>query len=202
MSTARYNVTFGSAMIDTTVTSDAAVADDWVRRVRTAPRGLGATQGLIVGLDCEWKPCDHLWPPVTPKAAVLQLCSGTSCLVLQLLHVARFPPLVSDLLADRTVRFVGIGVGEDVAKLEDGYGVTCAAPVDLEDICNRRLGLSSMRRLGLKGYVREVLGLTMEKPMNVTKSDWEKRELDVAQIRYACIDAYVSYKLGERVLTN
>uniref|UniRef100_J3KZ24 3'-5' exonuclease domain-containing protein n=2 Tax=Oryza brachyantha TaxID=4533 RepID=J3KZ24_ORYBR len=76
--------------------------------------------------------------------------------------------------------------------------MSCAAPVDLEDICNRRLGTT--RRLGLKGYVRELLGLTMEKPMDVTRSDWEKPELDAAQVRHACIDAYVSYKLGERVL--
>jgi len=41
----------------------------------------------------------------------------------------------------------------------------------------------------------------MEKPRGVTMSNWEKHDLDEAQIRYACIDAYVSYKLGERVLT-
>ncbi|KAF0916911.1 hypothetical protein E2562_015088 [Oryza meyeriana var. granulata] len=198
MSTTRYDVRFGSAVIHTTVTSDAAAADEWVRSIRAAtPSG-----GLLVGLDCEWKPCDHLWPAVTPKVAILQLCAGASCLILQLLYVGHVPLLVRSLLADPSVRFVGIGVGEDVTKLADGYGIYRAAPVELEDVCNRRLGLSGMRRLGLKGYVREVLGLTMEKPTHVTRSDWEKRELDVAQVQYACIDAYVSYKLGERVLTN
>ena len=42
----------------------------------------------------------------------------------------------------------------------------------------------------------------MEKPRHVTMSNWEKRQLDVAQVQYACIDAYVSYKLGERLLDN
>ncbi|GJN32077.1 hypothetical protein PR202_gb20551 [Eleusine coracana subsp. coracana] len=54
----------------------------------------------------------------------------------------------------------------------------------------------------LIGFAREVLGLTMEKPYNVTMSNWEKHDLDVAQIQYACIDAYVSYKLGEKVLPD
>ncbi|EAY73649.1 hypothetical protein OsI_01538 [Oryza sativa Indica Group] len=186
-----FTVSFGSAAIDTTVTSDSAAADEWVRRVRasaaTTPRGGG---GLLVGLDCAWKPCDHLWPAVAPTVAILQLCAGDSCLILQLLHVAgarRVPPLVGDLLADPSVRLVGIGIGENAAKLADGYGVRCAAPVDLEDVCDRRLGrLPGARRLGLKGYVREVLGLTMEKPMDVTRSDWERRHLDAAQVRYAC----------------
>jgi hypothetical protein len=41
-----------------------------------------------------------------------------------------------------------------------------------------------------------MLGLVMEKPYHVTMSDWENYSLDDDQIEYACIDAYVSYKLG------
>jgi hypothetical protein len=76
MTTARYTVRFGSAQIDTTVTSDTAVADEWVRGVRATNAG----RRIIVGLDCEWKPCDY--SSTTSKVAILQLCVGTSCLVL------------------------------------------------------------------------------------------------------------------------
>uniref|UniRef100_A0A0E0JHI1 3'-5' exonuclease domain-containing protein n=1 Tax=Oryza punctata TaxID=4537 RepID=A0A0E0JHI1_ORYPU len=199
MTTTRHTVCFGSATIDTTVTSDVAAADEWVRGVRAAASG--GSRGLIVGLDCEWKPNYVSWK--TSKVSVLQLCAGARCLVLQLFYANRVPPAVRDLLGDPSVRLVGIGIGEDAAKLEADYGVSCAAPVDLEDACNRRLGLvGTGRRLGLKGYAREVLGMAMEKPRCVTMSNWEKRELDAAQVEYACIDAYVSYKLGERVLAN
>jgi ribonuclease D len=185
-------------MIDTTVTRDAAVADDWVRTVRAAnPRG-GAP--LIVGLDCEWKPNYRSW--TTSKVAILQLCAGTRCLVLQLFYVDRIPASIRSFLADPGVLFVGIGVGEDVAKLGADYGLACAAPVDLEGRCNDYLGHTGGRRLGLKGFAREVLGLAMEKPRSVTMSNWEKHDLEEAQIRYACIDAYVSYKLGEKILAN
>ncbi|OEL14949.1 hypothetical protein BAE44_0024032 [Dichanthelium oligosanthes] len=196
--TTRVTVRFGSAMIDTTVTRDAAAADEWVRTVRAAnPFG----SPLIVGLDCEWKPNYRSW--TTSKVAILQLCAGTRCLVLQLFYVDRVPSSIRSFLADPNVRVVGIGVGEDAAKLATDYGLACAAPVDLEGRCNDHLGrCAGGRRLGLKGFAREVLGLVMEKPRNVTMSNWEKHELDEAQIRYACIDAYVSYKLGERVLGN
>lgn len=195
-STTRLTVHFGSAMIDTTVTRDAAVADEWVRTVRAAnPRGAP----LIVGLDCEWKPNYRSW--TTSKVAILQLCAGDRCLVLQLFYVDRIPASIRSFLADPDVFFVGIGVGEDAAKLATDYGLTCASPVDLESRCNDYLGYyTGGPRLGLKGYAREVLGLVMEKPRDVTMSNWEKHDLEDAQIRYACIDAYVSYKLGETVL--
>ncbi|KAI5005314.1 hypothetical protein ZWY2020_032557 [Hordeum vulgare] len=157
MSTTRYTVPFGSAMIDTTVTSDTAAADEW-------------------------------------------LCVGTKCLVLQMFYANRVPAAIRGLLGDPAVRCVG----EDAAKLSDDYGLVCAAPVDLEGHCNEYLGIGGLgrRRLGLKGYAREVLGMTMEKPWHVTMSNWERRQLEVAQVQYACIDAYVSYKLGERLLDN
>jgi len=185
-------------MIDTTVTRDAAVADEWVRTVRAAnPRGAR----LIVGLDCEWKPNYRSW--TTSKVAILQLCAGTRCLVLQLFYVDRIPASIRSFLADPGLLFVVIGVGEDVAKLDAHYGLTCAAPVDLEGRCNDYLGhYAGGRRLGLKGFAWEVLGLAMEKPRSVTMSNWEKLDLEEAQIRYACIDAYVSYKLGEKILAN
>jgi len=74
----------------------------------------------------------------------------------------------------------------------------------LEGRCNDHLGHYTGGRswLGLKGFAREVLGLAMEKPRSVTMSNWEKLDLEEAQIRYACIDAYVSYKLGEKILAN
>ncbi|KAF8724338.1 hypothetical protein HU200_021369 [Digitaria exilis] len=194
--TTRFTVHFGSTMIDTTVTRDAAAADEWVRAVRA-----DAGTPLIVGLDCEWKPNYRSW--TTSKVAILQLCAGTRCLILQLLYVDRVPASVRSFLADPNVWVVGIGVGEDAGKLAADYGLACAAAVDLERRCNELLGRGDGRsRLGLKGFAREVLGLEMEKPRHVTMSNWDKHDLDEAQVRYACIDAYVSFKLGERVLTN
>ncbi|RCV23701.1 hypothetical protein SETIT_5G027900v2 [Setaria italica] len=193
---------FGSVEIAATVTRDAAVADAWVRGLRAShPRGAP----LVVGLDCKWnkQPARGGGPAwMAPRAAVLQLHAGGSagCLVLQLLYLARVPEVLRAFLRDPRVRLVGVGVVDAAAKLADDHGLVCAAPVELEGPCDDYLGLVGGDRLGLKEYAREVLDLNMEKPDSVAMSDWEKRDLDRPHIGYACVDAYVSYRLGERVL--
>ncbi|KAL6627759.1 hypothetical protein ACP70R_031485 [Stipagrostis hirtigluma subsp. patula] len=191
---------FGSATVDVTATRDAAVADAWVRALRAShPRG----RRLVVGLDCKWNqrpPTAAAW--MAPRVALLQLCAGSGCLVLQLLHAHRVPEAVRGFLGDPEVRLVGVGVGDGAARLAADHGLVCAALEDLEGPCCEFLGLVGGRRLGLKGYAKEILGLNMEKPISVALSDWEKYHLDMAQIKYACVDAYVSYMLGQKVLDN
>ncbi|CAL4950269.1 unnamed protein product [Urochloa decumbens] len=195
---------FGSVEIAATVTRDAAVADAWVRGLRAShPRGAP----LLVGLDCKWNKQPGpgtTWAVAPPRAAVLQLCSGgaaAGCLVLQLLYLRRFPEALVAFLRDPRVRLVGVGVAGAAKKLAADHGFECAAPVELEGPCNDYLGLvGGGEKLGLKEYAKEVLDLNMEKPDSVAMSDWEKRDLDLPQIGYACVDAYVSYRLGERVL--
>ncbi|RLN24197.1 uncharacterized protein C2845_PM07G07690 [Panicum miliaceum] len=195
---------FGSVEIAATVTRDAAVADAWVRGLRAShPRG--AT--LVVGLDCKWNKQQQpgrgpAW--MAPRAAVLQLCAGggAGCLVLQLLYLGgRVPEVLRAFLRDPRVRFVGVGVVGAAARLAADHGLVCAAPVELAGPCDDHLGRAGGGgRLGLKEYAKEVLDLNMEKPDGVAMSDWEKRDLERGQIGYAVVDAYVSYRLGERVL--
>ncbi|CAL4976661.1 unnamed protein product [Urochloa decumbens] len=196
---------FGSVEIAATVTRDAAVADAWVRGLRAShPRGAP----LLVGLDCKWNKrpgAGGAWA-APPRAAVLQLYAGgaaAGCLVLQLLYLRRFPEALGSFLRDPRVRLVGVGVAGAAERLAADHGLECAAPVELEGPCGDYLGLvGGGEKLGLKEYAKEVLDLNMEKPDSVAMSDWEKRDLNLPQIGYACVDAYVSYRLGERVLLS
>uniref|UniRef100_A0A7N2MLR1 3'-5' exonuclease domain-containing protein n=1 Tax=Quercus lobata TaxID=97700 RepID=A0A7N2MLR1_QUELO len=52
----------------------------------------------------------------------------------------------------------------------------------------------------LKQLALETVGLEMRKPKDVCMSNWETRLLNEAQIEYACIDAYASYKIGHKLL--
>ncbi|GJM95521.1 hypothetical protein PR202_ga12265 [Eleusine coracana subsp. coracana] len=186
-------------MIEATVTRDAAVADAWVRCLRDSHHHHAP---LLVALDCKWAHHHHRPTSKHPgRVAVLLLCSGGSCLVLQLLYARRVPECLRRLLLDPAVRLVG--VGEAAARLAADHGIACAAAVDLEGPCREYLG-----RAGGKGEGEDqdqdkpMMGLKGERPANIVDSDWEKRELDVAQVRFACFDAYVAYRLAERVLAG
>jgi hypothetical protein len=178
---------FRSVEIETTVTRDAAVADAWVRGLRTShPRGAP----FIVGLDCKWNKQPTRSPAwMAPKSAVLQL-----------LYLRHLPEILREFLRDPRVQLVGVGVVEAAARLAADHGLVCAAPMELAGPCDAYLGLVGRDKLGLKEYAKKVLDLNMEKPESVVMSDWEKYDLSMCQIGYACVDAYVSYRLGEKVL--
>ena len=57
-----------------------------------------------------------------------------------------------------------------------------------------------MEELWYKGPVREVLGKGVEKPKRITLSRWDNAWLSAAQVQYACLDAFLSWKIGESLL--
>lgn len=47
-----------------------------------------------------------------------------------------------------------------------------------------------------------LLGKVMEKPKDVTESEWDVEELNFGQVKYACIDAFVSFLLGMKIVSQ
>ncbi|KAJ8748686.1 hypothetical protein K2173_008131 [Erythroxylum novogranatense] len=138
---------------------------------------------IVVGLDVEWKPNYRVGQ--NNKAATLQLCVDTDCLIIQLFYLDYIPATLTDFLKDSNVTFVGVEVSRDVDKLSDDYGL------ETED---------NIVDPGLKEIASQVLGLYMEKPRHITRSNWQVRVLSDEQIEYACIDAYASYRIGQELL--
>ncbi|PQQ01449.1 Werner Syndrome-like exonuclease [Prunus yedoensis var. nudiflora] len=81
----------------------------------------------------------------------------------------------------------------------DDYGLVVANFVDLRVLEARRYGWSVPRNLSLKDMAEEVLGQEFQKPKTITTSHWDKPCLSLAQVKYACVDAFVSFEIG-RVL--
>jgi ribonuclease D len=52
---------------------------------------------------------------------------------------------------------------------------------------------------GLATLVKEVMGLRMSKPRHIILSEWDRDNLTLHQIKYACADAFASFEIGRRL---
>lgn len=178
-----HHVSIASETVETTVTCDGPTITQWVTAMSSVHRG----KTVVVGLDVEWRP--NFTKYTNNRAATLQLCIGTKCLIIQLIHLTGIPQSLRDFLSKMT--FVGVEVANDVAKLTREYGLRCQNVKDLREAAG--VLLRPGPRPGLKGLAREIVGLEIEKPKSVTLSNWEVRVLSDMQVKYACVDAYASY---------
>ncbi|BFG29197.1 hypothetical protein CerSpe_154710 [Prunus speciosa] len=187
-----YRVDFFDDNIETLVTHTPSKVRSWIQKIKYVHRF--RLHELIVGLDVEWRP--SFTQGVTNPVAILQLCVGHNCLIFQLCYCDRIPKCLFDFLANPSFTFVGVGVQEDVLKLADDYGLEVANSVDLRVVEARRNGWKRPRSVSLKDMASEVLGQEFQKPKSITLSHWDKPYLSPAQVKYACVDAFVSFEIG------
>lgn len=188
-----YEVLFFGDSIHTTVTHDPATVSQWISEVESIHRG--RLHHLIVGLDVEWRPSYNR--NIENPVATLQLCVGSRCLVYQLIHSPGIPSSLTGFLSNPNYTFVGIGIKADLEKLEAAYKFGYSAnSVDLRDLAANAYGKRELANSGVKTLARIVLEKEVEKPKRVTMSRWDNRRLTPAQVRYACIDAFVCFEIG------
>ena len=108
------------------------------------------------------------------------------------------PQSLKSFLMDSNFTFVGIGVSRDIAKLLE-YELNCSKSTDIWSGGKEAMA-RTVSRAQLERTCLEIVGLNMRKPKDISMSNWEARLLNEAQIEYACIDAYASYRIGHKLL--
>uniref|UniRef100_A0ACD5UY99 Uncharacterized protein n=1 Tax=Avena sativa TaxID=4498 RepID=A0ACD5UY99_AVESA len=165
----------------------------WICKTRWLHQALIRSGRLVVGLGVQWTPVrgrgDGQW---TPPPATLQLCVGHRCLVFHLAQVDpdAVPAALYRFLADPRVVFVGYGSSYDRRMLWEHYGLHVEYGHDLRALAgmgNASVELMAQRFLGYPG---------IGKPWNVAMSAWHAPRLSVEQVEYACVDAYLAFRLG------
>lgn len=172
----------------------------------------------VVGLDCEWRPCDfsssRCSDLTAPSAALssatehsvnnialLQLCSGTGDVYLIRTHLCSSLEPLAWLLADARILKTGVGIGDDALRISRAFPVVSVRGcVDLRDIaarCNKHMSVTSahagdVTRQGpsLRSLALSVCGAELSKTQQ--RSDWAAAELSFEQVQYAARDAHFS----------
>ena len=194
-----YRVMFERGEIRTTVTSSGDAVEAWIDEVLSVHRR--RLSNLVVGLDVEWRP---IFGRGYSRTALLQLCVGRRCLIFQLLHADYIPDALGErkCLRDDDYRFAGVGVGADAERLWNDKGLNVANTVDLAEVAAEEMGRPDLRNAGLKAIASAVMGVDIDKPDAVRVGPWDNYYLSDQQIKYACIDAFVSFEVGRILLTG
>uniref|UniRef100_A0A0E0LGA8 3'-5' exonuclease domain-containing protein n=1 Tax=Oryza punctata TaxID=4537 RepID=A0A0E0LGA8_ORYPU len=182
-----YVVCVGGRHVVATVTAHAGAARRWVYATRWRLGASLRADGVVtVGMGVQWTPP---FRRAMIRPGTLQLCAGHRCLVFQLAHAEAVPAVLRRFLADERVVFVGYGVRSDCRKLEEHHGLEVARTVELRSLAG--MGNTSMQRMA-----EEHLGWDgVSKPREVGTSRWDARRLSKEQVQYACVDAYLSFRL-------
>ncbi|GJW23711.1 Werner syndrome-like exonuclease [Tanacetum coccineum] len=191
-----YDVTFFDKTINTLVTETPYFVDRWISKIEHIHRH--RLDNLVVGLDVEWRPNTNRY--VQNPVATLQLCVGRNCLIYQLMYTPFFPDSLINFLRNPSYTFVGVGVENDVEKLNADYGIMVGRIEDLRDLAVEEFGAKELRNAGLKGLTSWVLGKELDKPKYVTMSRWDQAWLTLDQVQYACVDAYLSFEIGRTLI--
>jgi len=194
-STCRHEIRCDGTTIETIVTNEENIVEQWVSSVYVGKQ-------RVVGLDTEWMNVQKAsTKKATMKVAILQLCVEDKCLIVQLFCMNNMPSSLQSFLMDSSFEFVGVGVMNDIDMLKKNYGLDCNTGTDLVKFAKKKWP-EKITSGSLKYLAKELVGLEMEKSKAVVTSDWKAKELNEAQVQYACIDAYASFKIGKMVLSD
>ena len=174
-----------------TYTNDPEIVAEWISYVRQA------SPVKTLGIDTETKPSRRKARPgkVAKGPDVLQLSTCEECLVLQLSsvqhrkHKSKMQRALGPLLRNGSILKAGVGIDDDALKLwwATGGQYEIRGRLDLGGI-----GCKHLNR-GLASVTEAVLGVKMEKPKRIIKSNWAAPAptlLSLEQVRYAAMDAW------------
>lgn len=140
----------------------------------------------ILGFDTETRPCFRKGQDYLPS--LMQLATEDAVYLFQLNHIG-LPDELIHILESRDVVKTGVGLDNDMRQLRKMGVENPANFVDTGDLA-RTLGLHNH---GLRGLTAVLLGFRISKGAQVT--NWDRKELTNAQVKYAATDAWVSREL-------
>ena len=112
----------GLPSLAVTVTCSAVEIDDWIsaNNILNAP---------AVGFDIEWKP--QYQKGQTNKLALIQISIPTAALIIQTHYLDYFPRLFIEVMNSKSVLKVGVGLYQDLLRLQTDYNISFRGYLDL-----------------------------------------------------------------------
>jgi hypothetical protein len=178
-------------------------------------REASESNGGIIGFDIEWN-APYLHGQLDSAPALLQLCAGPDTIFLIRLiapgtgintrvsskPLHGLPQLLTDLLYDTRLTFVGCNIGGDITCLKNAYKVDAERVNVCNLITEARRRNYKLERMGLADMVRFFLKRNLSKNHDIRLSNWTERQLSPLQCMYAALDAFASYEVYQKMVNS
>jgi hypothetical protein len=199
--------------IKTTVTFNAQVIENHLSSF-LAPSSNHQTK--VIGFDAEWFLHNPLPGPIffCPKCATIQLCDEHSSLIIQLSHLqsyhnhgwnwekdVAYKSLVN-FLSLPNITFVGVGIKENLARLEKYYGIGCKNAVELGPLAATVMNMLRLSLCGVDELAFVVNGFDLQDHRHVTTShNYIARYLLSRELaKVAVVNVYCYQKIGAKLV--
>jgi ribonuclease D len=147
----------------------------------------------VIGFDAEKKVSFE--PFNNNGVAIVQISTDDTCYIFQIKYISDLEPLF-ELLEDRSVAKVGIGLHNDIKWFKKEFDVYLDATIELNNIFK----IDTTNELGTKKITAIVLDKHIKKQKKIVKSNWELKNLTPSQIKYAAEDASVALDIFNQLL--
>jgi len=164
-----------------------------------------------IGLDCEYIAkinypesfkLSTKWTKKTSydvATCILQIANEKTCLVIDLTKLGPDLPshLIEIIKSDNWIK-TGVAIGTDITYLSDNFDLgQCNGAIDVKHFAE----LAGCATPNLE-YLNNTLGFTpIDKSIIKSRCDWSQ-PLTIEHLKYASNDAYASYNLGKRFITD
>lgn len=149
-------------------------------KMRAAVRSLGREK--VLGFDTETRPAfkkGESYPP-----SLLQLAAGDGVYIFQIGCINSHKPLAG-ILANQNVLKTGVGVSDDIKKLNDVLPLEPSGFIELAGMAAK----AGIKNAGIRGLAALLFGFRITKQKQCSR--WDAPTLAHAQIVYAATDAWI-----------
>lgn len=149
-------------------------------KMRAAARSL--CREKVLGFDTETRPAFKKGESYSPS--LVQLAAANEVYIFQIRRISSHKALTG-ILADRNVLKAGIGVSDDIKKLNDILSFEPSGFIGLAGMAAR----AGIKNAGIRGLAALLFGFRISKQTQCSR--WDAPELTPAQIVYAATDAWI-----------
>ena len=149
----------------------------------------------FIGFDSEQKPTFKKGQ-TSHGICLVQLATVSKCYLIQIKQIENLKPLINLLENDKIIK-IGTGLKGDNEALFKQFNLRLKATIDLENIFKK---LSSKNQIGAKKAASIILNENLQKSKNMSRSNWENKDLSDGQIKYATEDAAVVYDVINKLI--